>query len=272
MRKLALFLLALLMHIGVLAPAASAQHVWNELGGDPLASTRVEADGKLAEVLKSFDIPEPVRTRFLEAVKSNPEGKLVHLNPGDRLGQMSFGRKRLRIWTDVIVGRMTLERGVVKAVEAREWRVEYEGRVYVLILPEVCYNWSWLAEAPPPKEATPLEECAELFIPVQPGDKLTVEYRPRGYLPPPSACFAAKQGDGPFTIQPCLTCFDVITTGVTLRFSLEAITHEISVCIERDGKPSCVIVIEPSDWRDNKLVLESRYWKWENCTGRPDEK
>jgi hypothetical protein len=210
-------------------------------------------------------------------VDRNPEGKLVYLNPGDRLEAMVFGQKRTRVWKNVIVGTMTLERGVVKAVVAREWRVKGDdGRVIVIIRPDICYNWSWRAETPPPpplREVTPQpEECAELYIPVQPGDKLTVTYRPKGYLPPPSVCFAAKQGDGPFTVQPCLTCFDVTTTGVTLRFSLEAITKEIGVCIERDGKKSCLVVVEPTDWRNNKFALESRYWRWENCTGRPDEK
>jgi hypothetical protein len=276
MRKLAIILTFLLTLVGGTVPAASAQNVWNNLGGDPVALNRPDADKRFPEFLKLSTIPEHIKARFLEEMQRDPEGKTVYLNPGDGLKEMAFGQKRMRIWKDVVVGTMRLERGVVKAVEAREWRVEDGDRVYVLVMPLICYNWAWRVETPPrPREVPPPpEECAELFVPVVPGDKLTITYLPKGYLPPRSACFGFKQGDGSITVQPCLTCFDVTTHGVTVLFSLEAIKHDIGVCVERNGEKTCMMIVNPTDWKLNKFSLDLQYWRWERdkCpTGRPED-
>lgn len=276
MRKLVLLLLAVVGSNLALSAPAHAEVLWRNWGSCKFAESRPDALARFEQAIKHMSMPEEVKAEFRKLIvtESKP-GSETAVRPQQFYEEMQSCNGHL-IKGGIRVGEYLDPRGktiIGHLINATEWTVDYQGRRYTLVLPEVCFNWMWkVSDIPVLKEKPPVLDCAELFIPVQPGDKLTVSYRPAGYLPKPSECFAFKQGSGDYTVQPCLTCFDVTTTGVTLRFSLEAITHEIGVCIKRDGKPSCVVVIEPADWKEKKFSLDPRYWRWDNCTGRPDDK
>lgn len=255
------------------APAHAAAYAWSKWGACKFAETESDALAKFEKAIAPMSMPEEVKAEFRRRIVTNSEkGSARTVKPGDHFqemqscgGHLITGKDGSRDGVDVkpYVG------GSWASIESTEWTYDYQGKRYTLVLPGVCYNWAWeVSDIPVPKEAPP-PDCAELYVPVEPGDKLTVTILPAGYLSPRSVCSGIKQGDGSWTQQPCLTCFDVTTVGVTLGFDPDAITHEISVCIEREGKGrSCAIVVEPKDWVDKKFTIKPEWLKWsEKCKG-----
>jgi len=277
MRMLVLTLLALMMVTISGQASAQTETVWAHWGAAPFASSKDEALTKLPEVLKLLQIPEAVRPLFRAKVTANPQGKRIYVVPNDHFtAMMSKGDKVLH---NVVVAEIPVQlkngkTGVSQAANASEWEVEFEGRTYVLVLPDICNNWAWRSFATPrPREVTPSLECAELYVPhVMAGDTVTVKFRPEGTQLPPSECWGhhagverLSQDSSAWKMWPgCLNCFQATTNGMTLRLPVSMSATELAICVNRNGKPSCVWVIEASDWKPDH-TFEVPEWKWVYC-------
>jgi len=102
--------------------------------------------GTLEKALELLGYPIEVRKAFVEKVRTTPKNKIVHieLRKGDRIAAMTFGKAKVK-------------RNVIAAWDdqyhlyaARLYETEFEGKVYRLIYPLVCGNWSRLEERPIP--------------------------------------------------------------------------------------------------------------------------
>lgn len=287
MRKLILVLLALVA-VNVVGPApAWASTEWMRWGMDPYASSDVEAVRKLPDALLAMGVPEPVRARLLEAVRANPQGERTFLNPGDRFTAMMWSPSG-DVRTDVIVGRHPVRHGVVESAEAREWRVEDQGQIYVLVLPDICNNWAWRSyQAPTPERVVvvPQLECAEIVVSdARPGDVLRVVVSANGPLPP-SECWAYRDGSGSWVAWPgaCTDCsweflssyvpgrltmpgrVTVASREVVLRIPVLVSQRDyVSLCIVRGERRSCTFTVEPSDF-GGRREYSLPDWEWTGC-------
>lgn len=290
MKMIRILLALAVINIAGLAQAWGTE--WTRWGMDPYASSDIEAIRKLPDALLAMNVPEPVRVLFLEAVEADPEGDVMYLNPGDRYEAMMWtpgGDVR----TDIVVGRHPVRRGVVESAEARGWRVEYEGRAYVLVLPEICFNWAWRSEPLPMPErvvVVPTLECAEIAIAdAQPGDRLSVAVLARGPLPP-SECWAVGDGRGNWEDWPgeCVECpwtyaqslvhpartqvrrsgrVTVASRGVVIRVPILVAERDfVALCMERQRRRSCTYVVEPSDF-GGRRGFSLPDWEWTGCPG-----
>lgn len=272
--------------VGWPALAQAQEHctTWNNWGVDPYASSQDEAMEKLPQALQALNIPEPVRARLLEAVRANPQGTREYLNPGDRLEAM--------MWSPggdtrgcVVVGEHPVRPGVVESARTREWRVTYEGQVYVLILPDICKNWAWRIE-PSPREVTSEEECTTVQVAVHEGDTLAPAVFTGGTLPP-SRCWAFKQsGDWEAWPGGCDQCIQwapalarvpeadrnvrmpglvrVARTGtvwVRIPRQVENDGYHVAFVLIRDGLCAWG-VIHHSDWSEHNFTISEGNWQF----------
>lgn len=154
---------------------ASPPHTWSGWGLDKYAQTEAEAltdvklDAALKDAVDAGCMPAIVAVKIKEAVRANPNGTttnggLAVLPPGYHLDMMERGHDGPLL--NVTVGRWQIAPGQVKAVEAKIWAVQYDGRVYLWILPIPCNNWSLLTMFVAP----PLSDCAEVLVPAKAGD------------------------------------------------------------------------------------------------------
>ncbi len=285
MRKLALILWALLtVNVMGLAPAV-AETTWTAWGSAPYAASPDAAVRQLPDALQALNVPESVRARFLEEVRAHPEGTRVYLNPGDRFMAMMSGGRAPHAMLDVVVGTNPVRPGVVQSAEAREWRVEQDGRTYVLVRPDICNNWAWYS-VPSPQEMTPEEECTVVEVAVHEGDTLAPAVFTGGSLPP-SRCWAFK-GSGDWEAWPggCDHCINWTpalarvpeadrqvrmpglvriarsgTVWVRIPRQVESDGYHVAFVLIRDGLCSWG-VIHHTSWSEHTFTISEGNWVW----------
>ncbi|MDB5189718.1 MAG: hypothetical protein JWN49_44 [Parcubacteria group bacterium] len=142
--------------------------IWKHLGGAPFAHTEKEALEKLPlaldHMIAAGCLPAGAKDGVLKMIHDQPNGvevdgthKLVTLTNGMHL---NFVESAGHYLVNVIVGLVSAGRGLVVGVQAKVWAFHYNGRVYTLYMPLICYNWSLaFNDAPPPPPPPAGEQC-----------------------------------------------------------------------------------------------------------------
>lgn len=253
------------------AVSAQAEWKWEHFGADPYAKTRDAAMASRESAFHKLGFPQPVITLFIEETKK--PGMKVRLTVGSKLSTMlSHGGAKVR--KDVVVAFGSPVKGMEYAAPAEEWQVSWDGGVYTLILPEVCYNWS--AKVPLIDifaTATPSEKCVELTFNAPVGGKVRWGVASVDGPLPPSVCNAQKQGDEEWKAWygKCDDCvgaigyirgilgdkaeiyhkylYSVTASKQTLRFSTAIWLDLVYICLEYpDGNRTCGVYMRPQDW------------------------
>lgn len=149
---------------------SSEKHSANSVDSKPSANKSVEFlykfpgrdpyKGSLKDALEMLGYPSEV-SRGLEAKVASNHFTWMKINKGDRLAAMTFGKMKFR-------------RNVIAAWEnsnhselAKLYEIEADGKIYRLLCPIVCGNWSRLSEIEVPQvpkvEVPPQEEPKEHF-------------------------------------------------------------------------------------------------------------
>ncbi len=156
MSKLIKNLLALA--IVALAGSAQAEWKWEHFGVAPYAATRQAALETRESAIRSLGYPEPVVALLTEATKK-PGEKTEMKNGNTFVAQVSKGGVVYGLKEGGgIVAFATPTRGMRYVADGEKWTINWEGEVYSLILPEVCYNFTRGYETkvpPPPKLLAP---------------------------------------------------------------------------------------------------------------------
>ncbi|MBI5405935.1 hypothetical protein HY972_02770 [Candidatus Kaiserbacteria bacterium] len=160
--------------------AAEAGVKWDRWNIAPFASSKEEACAKvLIESIDGFNMPPPVKEHFKAALGATCKGGTeVWLTPHQRLEQMWSGGPKPHVMNNVTVGELPVLKSpdgrsyrkgaVAEAAKAFSWTFAHEGKVYVLYLPFVCFNVSWVATASPeqpvvPAVLKPLGACPDVY-------------------------------------------------------------------------------------------------------------
>ena len=262
-----------------LAPAKDEVFYWKHFNRDPFAKTRDEAMRKRAIAFRAMDISERCVAEAM--LVTDASGSAGVLENGDTLAYMLSGKAGVH--RNVVVDFV---RGIQAKTE--EWTLECDGKLYRLILPEVCYNWS-LATGP--------GACVEVVF------NAPVDGRVRwgvgsinGPLPA-SDCNAQRQGTGPWLTWDSSKCdwcepaygyirdslgetaevphrflYDVKQQKQTLRFSKDIWSRVVYLCLEYDGAHSCSVYVAPGmkdgQWQGRSRVsVPDDKWVWnlQNC-------
>ena len=161
---------------------AHAETPWVNWGSAPYAQNQTEAERLLPRALADLGIPVEFHSEFISLVSTTP-GEEIFLDPGDRLIAMMSGGVNPHAMMDVPVAAIPVNKSgsVVQAAKARKWEIRRDEIVHVLILPEICFNWSYMVrvveiERVPfevkvevPAELPPPEECAMIVFPAPVG-------------------------------------------------------------------------------------------------------
>jgi hypothetical protein len=277
---------------------------WSKWGAAPFASSQPEACKKASAAIDGFKWPQPVKEHFKEVACKG--GETAWLTPGTQLDQMWSGGPKPHVMNGIAVadlpvlkspdGRSYHKGAVAESAKALAWSWAYEGRTYVLYLPEVCFNWSWAfgpTPAPPaiPPPALPVEKCVEISFNAPPGKVRWGVASANGPLPP-SVCNAQKQGDGPWTAWTgqCDECTGAIEyiRGILgdkaevyhkylysvygtpevrqprqfLRFSEAVRADVVYICLEdANGVRTCGVYVRPQDWDGKSVIgISDSFW------------
>ncbi len=142
----------LALAFATLASSAHAEWKWQHFGADPYATSR-EAAMKTREIaFAKLGLPaEAVAVAMQATTKPSEPTKLTN---GDRLGAMIS--KGSIVHRDVLVDfKNPSQRGMEFVAKAEKWVVTSEGKIYTILLPEVCNNWSvTTAQAPVAQQTT----------------------------------------------------------------------------------------------------------------------
>lgn len=290
-----------------LTATASETREWKQWGVAPYAASREEACKKAPEAIDGFSFPASVKEHFKKLLGATCKGGTeAWLTPGMPLEEMLSGpdahheqsyvmRKRTVAELPVMQspdGRPYPKGAVAETAKALAWRVEHEGRAYMLYLPLVCWNWSWKfgvpplsppPVAPPPLQrpvSPPVEECATVEYVVQPGDEVRFAVLAQRRLPT-SACWRLCDGaDCAAPPSPCDICdwigpksvlpegFEPLHTGKyiarfakqSLRFPLEVRANFVALCVEREGLgESNSWIVQPTAWQKSSMKVVVPY-------------
>jgi hypothetical protein len=126
--------------------AAGPVFRWQHFGAAPYAATRAEAMRTRESAFRKLGFPEPVVKLLMAAtVQAGQRTRLVN---GDRLSAMMSkgGHVDRNVLVDFVKppasGRMEY------AAPAEKWQVEWHGRTYAAVLPDICNNWSAILPTP----------------------------------------------------------------------------------------------------------------------------
>lgn len=135
---------------------------WENVNADPYKGTAEEA-------LALLGYDEAARLALAEKI-SKGEYEKYSIKKGEIIAVMTFGQKK--VYRNVISSFKKRQ-----TVEARLYEAEVDGRVYRLLYPLVCGNWSRLEEKtiPPEITAEPAKVTTEIEIPPQPEVMLPAE-------------------------------------------------------------------------------------------------
>lgn len=222
--------------------AAEKKSAWDRWNVAPYATSQEEACRKAPEAIGGFAFPAPVKEQFKKLLGADCNGGTeAWLTPGMPLEQMlsgKSGKNPPHVMTNVTVGELPVMKSpdgrryrngaVAETAKAFAWRVEHDGRAYMLYLPFVCFNWTWkfgvpplppppLVAPPPPPLRRPVpppviplppvqEECAMVEYTVEPGDEVRFAVLAQRRLPA-SACWRLCDGaDCAAPPSPCDVC------------------------------------------------------------------
>lgn len=256
----------------VLFPAHAAEFRWKRFGADPYATSRAEAMRTRESAFHKLGLPAPVVGLFMKATEKPGEKTLITV--GDRLSAMLS--KGGVVHKNVIVDFGSPVPHMQYAVPAEKWQVSWEGKIYVVFLPEICGNWSVAAPA--------LEPCATVEYVVKSGDEVRFAVLTQERLPA-SACWQLCDGTNcSAPPSPCDNCdwigpksvipagFEPLHTGryvahsakQTLRFPREVMNEYIALCATRGGLgESDSWIVKPSAWaRASKVSVPYGGQSW----------
>jgi len=269
--------------------ALSAEWKWQHFGADPYAKTRAEAMRTREFAFSAMGLPDQVIAKLIR-VTVEP-GEKIRIVNGDKFSAMIS--KKGVVHQDVVVAfvKPPISGKMEYTAPAEKWQVSLEGRIYTVILPEICNNWSfnWTFAPPPP----PLpEKCVELSFNAPVGGKVRWGIASDHGPLLPSACNAQKQNEGPWTAwtgqcDDCVGAIDYIRGVIgekaeiyhkylysvtakrqTLRFSTAIWADLVYICLEyKDGKMTCGVYMRPQDWKGQySAFIQDTFWiSDENC-------
>ncbi len=164
MRKIIETLLALAF--AALANSAHAEFRWQHFGADPYAPTREAATKMRETAFPKLGLPAEAVAAAMQATAK--PGEPTKLTNGDRLGAMIF-RGNI-VHRDVLVAFVKPpQSGMEFAAKAERWVVTSGGKIYTILLPEVCNNWSvTIAPAPVAIRQPPALATIAAYAPAKP--------------------------------------------------------------------------------------------------------
>ena len=193
--------IVLVVSLILVGSTAHAQTSWTNWGSAPYASNQEEAFELLPVALVELGIPAELHQEFMDMVSEDPDGEEIFLDPNDRLAAMMSGGANPHAMFDVLVAAIPVNQSgsIVQAARARKWEIEYEGVTYSLILPEICFNWSYLTYQVEVREvevqvSAPPEECAILVFPAEEGWVVRNFFLSEENRLPASGCWALLEG------------------------------------------------------------------------------
>ncbi len=123
------------------ARAKSREFLWQHYGAAPFAANERSALDALPRVLTLLGISEQYHKELRELVRAHPKGlRQGELERGDHLAAMLS--KGGVVHRNVLVDFKDISRGIGAHAYTYEWDFE----LGTLILPLVCFNWSWRRE------------------------------------------------------------------------------------------------------------------------------
>ncbi len=258
----------------VYAVSASAHTVgnmefhWQHFGAAPYALSRTKAMQTRESAFIKLGLPHQVVALFMETTKK--PGKEIRLVNGDRLSAM-LSRGGI-VHRNVLVDFTTppISGNMEYAAPAEEWQITWRGRIYVLILPKICNNWSVRIAV------SASSSCVTVTFHVQPGDQVRYAVFTHQGERLPSSCWSLSDGEEISAApSPCTVCnwvgplsilpngFSVKYSGLyrahsrtqVLRFPRKVIGDYIALCITRvDLGESDSWIIPPSRWREITIL------------------
>lgn len=260
---------------------------WNP-GVAPYASSREDACKKAPRAIDGFTImPSAVKKYFKSVVETScKDGIEKFITPDMLPEEMWSGGAHEHVMYHMPMaqlpvlkapdGRPYSKGSMFETAKAFQWTFVHEGKTYVLYLPWVCYNWTWMF-GPVPLPEKVIEACATVKYTVKRGDKILFAILERKLLQA-SACWELCDGDTCTAWPaPCVAPCDwagpksVIPAGLeplqtgwyiaqaehqTLRFPLAVMKEYIALCDERDGLgESDSWIIQPSAWAGRTTIV-----------------
>ncbi len=273
-----------------LANSAHAEFKWQHFGADPYATTRAEAMKTRESAFRAMGLPAPVVKQFMIATEK-PDEK-ARLVVGDRLSAMMS--KGGVVHRDVVVAfvKPPISGRMEYAAPAEKWQVSWQGKVYTIFLPEICFNWSYRITDGPVVQVVE-KKCVELVFNSPVGGRVRWGVGTTTGPLPPDECNAQRQDNGAWTAWygECDTCvpaigyirgilggsaqiphkylYPVTHTSQTLRFSTSVFDAVFYVCLEyADGTQTCGVYMRPQDWKGRFSVdIPDEFWRKDdgNC-------
>lgn len=259
----------------MLASSVYAEFKWQHFGADPYAATRAEAMRTRESAFRKMDLPAQVVKQLMLATER--PGEKVRIVVGNHLSVMLS--KGGVVHRDVVVAfvKPPISGRMEYAAPAEKWQVLWEGKVFTIFLPEICYNWSnVVAEDVAQTLPTVAEEsqCLTVEYVIEPGDEVRFAVLAQKRLPA-SACWRLCDGmDCAAPPSPCDMCDwagprSVIPTGFwplhtgryvarresqSLRFPVEVASEYVALCVTRRGAQSNSWIVQPTAWVDRTTV------------------
>lgn len=283
----------ILLALAFAALAAQVAHAadpfeWKHFGAAPYATTRAEAMQTRESAFKKLGLQAPVVKLLMEATQK--PGEKIRLVNADRLSAMMSKGGIVHKNVTVSFVRPPISGKMEYAAPAEKWQVMWQGKTYVVILPEICNNWSSIA-GPPLPPAPPSKKCVELTFNAPIGGHVRWGVGTTTGPLPPDECNAQKQDSMAWTswYGECDTCipaigyirgilggsaqiphkylYPVTHTRQTLRFSTEVWSKVVYICIEdASGRQSCGVYMRPIDWQGQyRVEIPDAMWVWGNC-------
>ena len=273
--------------LSVVANSTYAEFKWQHFGADPYATTRAEAMRTRESAFRKMGHPIPVIAQLIRATEK--PGEIVRITNGDRFSAMLS--KGGVVHRNVVVAfvKPPISGKMEYAAPAERWKVSWEGKNFIISLPDICGNWAYIVVALPP--VPPEKKCVELSFNAPVGGNVRWGIGTTTGPLLPDECNAQRQGDGAWTAWygECDTCipaigyiqgilggsaqiphkylYPVTHTRQTLRFSTEVWSAVVYICLEDAlGRQSCGVYMRPQDWKDRYHVeIPDSMWIWGDC-------
>ena len=280
MKKILVVVLAL---IATLATSAYAEWKWELFNMAPFAETREKAMETRESAFIKAGLPKSVVALLMEETKK--PGEKIRLVNGDKLSFMVS--KGGTVHKNVVVAfvKPPVSGQIEYAAPAEKWSVMDGVRIFSVILPEICNNWSGITPAIDVSAAV-TEKCVELAFNAQIGGKVRWGVASSDGPLPSSYCNAQKQGDGEWKAWygKCDECtgavsylqgilgekseiqhkylYAVTAKQQTFRFSEAVWKDVVYICQEyADGKRTCGVYMRPQDWKGaHSVTIKDSFW------------
>lgn len=119
---------------------------WQHFGAAPYAATRAEAMRTRESAFRALGFPQPVVDLLMKATAGS--GQRMRLVNGDRLSAMlsKGGHVDRNVLVDFV--KPPVSGNMEYTAPAEKWQVEWNGRTYAAVLPDICNNWSAILPTP----------------------------------------------------------------------------------------------------------------------------